>query len=296
MTSRWCSTTRIVLPASTRRLSTPRSFLMSSRWSPVVGSSMMYNISLAARAPSSAAILRRCASPPERVVAGWPRRREPRPTSWSTRSRRASPAWAAKNSTASSTVLRGPADRLLVDQADALHVLEAGEGVVDAGRRELGLERARDGAVERVVDERGLAGARHAADDRERVERNPDRHVLEVVLARAHEDEVAPAGAAHGRDRDRLASGDVTRGERARRPLELRLRAGEDDLAAPLARARPELDDVIRGGDELAVVLDHDDGVTRLGEVATELHEAHRVARVQADRRFVEHVERADEL
>src|SRR5881296_2704962 len=138
---------------------------------------------------------------------------------------------------------RRPADRLLVDQADPLHVLEAGEGVVDAGRRELGLERARDGAVERVVDERGLAGARHAADDRERVERNPDRHVLEVVLARAHEDEVAPASAAEGRDRDRLASGDVTRGERARRPLELRLRAGEDDLAAPLARARPELED-----------------------------------------------------
>src|SRR5439155_11854601 len=111
-----------------------------------------------------------------------------------------------------------------------------------------------------------------------------------------HEDEVAPAGAAHGRDRDRLASGDVTRGERARRPLELRLRAGEDDLAAPLARARPELDDVIRGGDELAVVLDHDDGVAGPGELATELHEAHRVPRVQADRWFVEHVERADEL
>src|SRR2546430_15084411 len=29
--------------------------------------------------------------------------------------------------------------------------------------------------------------------DRQRVERDPDRHVLEVVLARAHEDEVASA-------------------------------------------------------------------------------------------------------
>ena len=146
------------------------------------------------------------------------------------------------------------------------------------------------------MNERGLAGARHAADDRQRVERDPDRHVLEVVLARAHEDEVAPASAAEGREGDHLASGDVARGQRARRLLELRLRAGEDDLAAPLARARSELDDVIRGGDELAVVLDDDDGVARPGELATQLHEAHRVARVEADRRFVEHVECADEL
>src|SRR5213594_1481892 len=40
-TSRWCSTTSTVLPASTSRLSTPRSFLTSSRWRPVVGSSRM---------------------------------------------------------------------------------------------------------------------------------------------------------------------------------------------------------------------------------------------------------------
>src|SRR5207245_2338375 len=36
MTSRWCSTTRTVLPASTSRCSTPSSFLTSSRCRPVV--------------------------------------------------------------------------------------------------------------------------------------------------------------------------------------------------------------------------------------------------------------------
>src|SRR5256712_14195838 len=87
-----------------------------------------------------------------------------------------------------------------------------------------------------------------------------------------------------------------SRGERARRLLELRLRAAEDDLAAALARARPELDDVVRGGDELAIVLDDDDGVARPGELVAELHEPHGVARVQSDRRLVEHVERSDEL
>src|SRR5437899_12132588 len=102
--------------------------------------------------------------------------------------------------------------------------------LVDAGGRDFALEGGRDGAVERVVDKRGFAGARHAADDRERLERDPHGHVLEVVLARADEDEVAPARAADRRDRDRLASGDVARGERTRRLQELRLRPAEDDL------------------------------------------------------------------
>src|SRR5205814_8529267 len=83
---------------------------------------------------------------------------------------------------------------------------------------------------------------------------------------------------------------------RERRLRDLRLGAAEDDLAAPLPRAGAQLDDVIRGGDEVAVVLDDDDGVARPGELAAQLHEPHRVARVQSNRWFVEHVQRSDKL
>ncbi len=88
---------------------------------------------------------------------------------------------------------RGPPDRLLVDEADAGQVLEAGQRLVGAGRLELRLERPGHRAVERVVDERGLAGARDPGDAGERVERDPDREVLEVVRARADQREVVPA-------------------------------------------------------------------------------------------------------
>jgi len=46
---------------------------MSAKWSPLVGSSMMYIVRPVARFASSAASLTRCASPPESVVACWPR-------------------------------------------------------------------------------------------------------------------------------------------------------------------------------------------------------------------------------
>ena len=189
-----------------------------------------------------------------------------------------------------------PTDRLLVDEADTLEVLEAGERVVGARRLELGLERTRHRPVERVVHERGLAGARHAGHHGERAERQAQRDVLEVVLAGAAQHELAAAGAARERQRNGLAARQVARRERVSRPPELRLRPGEHDLAAALARARPQLDHVVSALDEAAVVLDDDDGVAGLGELAAEVGQPHRVARVQADRGLVEDVERADQL
>ena len=89
---------------------------------------------------------------------------------------------------------------------------------------------------------------------------------------------------------------EVAGGERVRGLQELGLRPAEHDLAAALARPRPQLDDVIRRVDELAVVLDDHDGVAGLGELPAEVGEPRGVARMEADGRLVQHVERADEL
>ena len=107
---------------------------------------------------------------------------------------------------------------------------------------------------------------------------------------------VMTAGAPHEGHCDVLPPRQVARRQRARRLPELRLGAREDDLAAALARAGAQLDDVISRLDEAAVVLDDDHGVAGLGQLSAEVGQPHGVARVQADRRLVEHVERADEL
>ena len=68
-----------------------------------------------------------------------------------------------------------------------------------------------------------------------------------------------------------------------------------DDLAAVLARARPDVDDVVGDADRLLVVLDDDHGVAEVAQAHERVDQALVVALVQADRRLVEHVEHADQ-
>ena len=72
MTSRLCSTTSTVLPASTKSCSTFSSIWMSAKCRPVVGSSSRYSVRPVLFLTSSRASLIRCASPPESVGDGWP--------------------------------------------------------------------------------------------------------------------------------------------------------------------------------------------------------------------------------
>jgi hypothetical protein len=72
-------------------------------------------------------------------------------------------------------------------------------------------------------------------------------------------------------------------------------RAACDDLAAVLAGARADVDDVVGGADRLLVVLDDDHGVAEVAQPLERLDQPRVVALVQADRRLVEDVEHADE-
>ena len=97
------------------------------------------------------------------------------------------------------------------------------------------------------------------------------------------------------RHRNRELLAQVLRGQRARllhQPVE---RAGEHDAAALLARAEPEIDDVIGDLDHVGVVLDDEDGVALIAQLPEDGDQPQVVARVQADRRLVEHVQRADQ-
>ena len=71
--------------------------------------------------------------------------------------------------------------------------------------------------------------------------------------------------------------------------------AGEHHLAALFARLRPEIDDVIAFLDDLGIVLDDDDGILIGAQAMENLDQTAAVARMQADGRLVEHVERIDQ-
>src|SRR5258708_6600510 len=73
-------------------------------------------------------------------------------------------------------------------------------------------------------------------------------------------------------------------------------RSAENDPAPHVSRARAEVDDVVGGANRLLVVLDDQNGVAEIAQPSQRLDEALVVALVQADARFVEHVDDAAEL
>ena len=77
---------------------------------------------------------------------------------------------------------------------------------------------------------------------------------------------------------------------------EVRRGALGDDLAAELARARAEVDHVVRAPDRVLVVLDHDERVALRLELLEHVEQDAVVAVVQADRRLVEDVAHAAQV
>ena len=93
-----------------------------------------------------------------------------------------------------------------------------------------------------------------------------------------------------------LRAGEVLPGQAARVRLAMvATDALRDDLAAADAGAGAEVDDVVGGPHRVFVVLDDDDGVAHVAELARGCEQPVVVARMQADRRLVEDVEHADQ-
>ncbi len=118
---------------------------------------------------------------------------------------------------------------------------------------------------------------------------------LQVVRGRAADLHVTRRGAPLLRDVDDAGSRQELAGQRLRHGLDVGRLALRDDLAAVLAGARPDVDDVVGGAHRLLVVLDDDDRVAELAQPLERRDELGVVALVQADRRLVEDVEHADE-
>src|SRR4051794_9085090 len=68
--------------------------------------------------------------------------------------------------------------------------------------------------------------------------------------------------------------------------------AFEDNAATVLARAGSEIDDMVRGAHDVGIVLDDQDCVAEIAQLAEDPDQARRVTAVQADRGFVKNVTR----
>ena len=109
----------------------------------------------------------------------------------------------------------------------------------------------------------------------------------------AHDELAARAAAALPLDAE--AAREHAPRERGRVRRHLGHAALRDDAAARAARAGAEVDQVIRGGDDLGRVLDHHHRVALVADRVQHVQQALDVARVEPHRRLVEHVQGAGE-
>ena len=187
-------------------------------------------------------------------------------------------------------------DRRLVDVDDLVDVLGALDLLVAARHLAGPVDLLHQRRVQDVVDQRALAAAADAGDRDEAPERDLDVDVLQVVLARAaHREPGVARVAAQLGHLDLALARQVLPGDRRLRLEEVLDRARDDDLAAVLARAGTDVDDVIGDPDRLLVVLDDDHRVAQVAQPHEGLDQALVVALVQADRRLVEDVQHADQ-
>ena len=73
-------------------------------------------------------------------------------------------------------------------------------------------------------------------------------------------------------------------------------RAGENQFAAVFARAGAEIEHVIGGQDRVRIVLHHQQRVAQIAQALQNFNQAVRVARMQADGRLIQHVQRAHQM
>ena len=182
------------------------------------------------------------------------------------------------------------ADGRLIDEVDGAQPVGAQQFVVLAGAVGGLAEVAQQGRVQDVLHQRGFARAAHAGDAHQALQRDLDVQVLEVVLARALQQQLGRvafdlAARAHA---DGAARAQVGAGQRLGL-LQFIRRAVEHDAAALVAGAGAQVDHAVGGQHHGRVVLDHHQRVAGIDQTLHGHVDAVHVARVQADAGLVEH-------
>lgn len=193
------------------------------------------------------------------------------------------------------------AKRGLADHDDLIDPLGPLE-VVEGSGFELGaMEFLGEGRVEDIHDEAALAAATRAGDRDQATERKLGVNILEGVVASTEDLEPIPAwwfgggGASIGRDGDRFLSGEEGAGDGFRFLGDLGRGALGDEVSAVSAGAGSKIAELIGAGDDIAIMLDHDQGVSKVAQFVEGGEEAVIVAGMESDGGFIEDVEDAAE-
>src|SRR5579859_5949833 len=146
--------------------------------------------------------------------------------------------------------------------------------------------------VQDLVDERTLAGAGDASDAGEDAEWDMHIDILEVVLASPANGEDVPFGWPALRwNSNLLPPAEKLPGERngmLQNRIDVALR---NQFSTMNAGARAKFDDVIGGTNGILIMLDDDDGIADVAQPFERGNHLEVVARVQANTRFVQHIE-----
>ena len=189
-----------------------------------------------------------------------------------------------------------PPDRRLVDLDNLVDQLDALDTVVCTGFIGSAIERLRKRAVEDVVHQRRLARTAHARDGREHADRHTHVNGLQVVLARASNDDLAFSRPAARRRWNGARTGEVGTGDRCGILHQIGSRALEDHLATMLTGSRPEIDHPVRRTNGFLVVLDDDDGVAKVAQLRERVEQLSVVALMQSDGRLVKDIEHTGQV
>src|SRR6266852_228678 len=189
---------------------------------------------------------------------------------------------------------RGAANGGLIDLDDFVDLLGAEDFPVRGGRFGRTVKLLREGAIENVVDESGLAGTGNAGDHGKQAERQGDIDFLEIVGAGAKNlDGFAVGAAALFGDRNFSGAAEVLAREGRSGGFDLRWFTLGHEVAAGVARAGAEVHNEIGAADGVFVVLDDEYSVPEIAKMFEGAEKSCVIAGVEADARFIENVENA---
>ena len=210
---------------------------------------------------------------------------------------------------------RGAADGRLVDDDRLVDLLEAEDALVFSRTIFRAVKVAEERAPQDVVHERGFATAGDAGHAGEAAEWKGGGEIAEVILRGAEDRDPTRSHPtfvrgllsssilwrhilrlpAQLRDGNLGAVREVLAGGGMLDRFDLRGRALRHEMSATRASAGAEVEHMICGADGVFVVLDDDHGISQIAQAAQRANEPVVVALVQADARFIQHVETARE-
>ena len=150
-------------------------------------------------------------------------------------------------------------------------------------------------AIQNVVYQRRFPRAGNAGDHRQQPERNRHVDILQIVAVRA-ENRDAPCRSGCGARPARESSACPERYCPVSDAGFAAISSGAPErhqVSARFSRARAQVHHVIRAANRLLVVLDHQHRVAQIAQRFERAEQPAVVARMQPDRRLVEHVEHA---